>query len=131
MELYAGLSSAESRSRERSASTGVAKAATANTTASPRNRFVICPLRYARCRTTYEFIPVANQARQVRRRGGHTPKERARLTWGRLGSDSRADVGGPARCFLGAAAFNTREYEGERQRTRGARHPELGSRLSF
>src|SRR5947199_8647774 len=84
MELYAGLSSAESRSRERSASTGVAKAATANTTASPRNRFVICPLRYARCRTTYEFIPVANQARQVRRRGGHTPKERARLTGGGL-----------------------------------------------
>src|SRR2546427_13289523 len=94
MELYAGSSSAESRSRDRSASTGVAKVATANAIASPRNRFIICPLRFTRCRTTYGFIPVANQARGVRRRGGAPPKERARPTYRTAGGRVRRGGGG-------------------------------------
>src|SRR5882724_7944966 len=103
MELYAGSSSAESRSRDRSASTGVAKVATANAIASPRNRFIICPLRFTRCRRTYGFIPVANQARGVRRRGGSTQKKRPGLPTAPPGGGSGAEVGGLARCFLGAA----------------------------
>src|SRR2546422_8873690 len=97
MELYAGSSSAESRSRDRSASTGVAKVATANAIASPRNRFIICPLRFTRCRTTYGFIPVANQARGVRRRGGAPAKGRGRLTHGtpRGGGPRGGGGGGP------------------------------------
>jgi len=47
--------------------------------------------------------PGCQQARRVFRRGGSTPKGRARPTYGAAAGDSGAEVGGLARCFLGAA----------------------------
>src|SRR6266850_4588604 len=102
IELYAGLSSAESP-RERSASTGVAKAATANTIASPRNCLVICPpdSHVAKQRTGSSQSPI--------KRGGcagvagpRQRRERALPLAPLVALPARRWVDWP-RCFLGAA----------------------------
>src|SRR5882762_1756379 len=156
MELYAGLSSAESRSRDRSASAGVANAATANPIPSPRNRFIMPPpintlQNNVRVHPGRQSSEAGAPAWRVHAKGKSAPYLRRR----RVAIPVRRSVE-VARCFLGAAC-PTPENEsvsgngpadpsspkGPKKTGIGlqvklpcttldevrARHPELGSRL--